>query len=226
MAAEPNRILVTGATGLVGSHSVRALLDAGYRVRAFVRSPEKAQRVFGAPRIGLELARGDIQDEASVFEAMRGCDGVIHCAALVAIGSANSPEGLVETNVSGVRNDALNAKVTRAVREVYTENVQAYTALVSSQPIAVFVTGFVKNAEQRSRKIMVIISRYDAAIVRAKAGTKRMSRDVQSAPREVKTDLGCHRFAKCLLCVDRIIASKNLNGCYTTTVGNGGNERH
>lgn len=97
-------MLVTGATGLVGSHTVRALLDSGHRVRAFVRSPEKARRVFGEPGRSLELVKGDIQDEASVYEAVRGCGGVIHCAALVAIGTAHTPDALIETNVSGVRN--------------------------------------------------------------------------------------------------------------------------
>lgn len=104
MSEEPTRLLVTGATGLAGSHTVRALLKAGYQVRAFVRSPEKARRVFGDPGASLELAKGDIQDEASVFDAVHGCDGVIHCAALVAIDSANTPDALIETNVSGVRN--------------------------------------------------------------------------------------------------------------------------
>ena len=97
-------MLVTGATGLVGSHTVRALLDSGHRVRAFVRSPEKARRVFGEPGGSLELAKGDIQDEASVYEALRGCGGVVHCAALVAIDSAHTPDALIATNVSGVRN--------------------------------------------------------------------------------------------------------------------------
>ena len=48
-----SRIALTGATGFVGSFTARALLDAGHRVRAFVRNPEKAQRVLGE-REGLE----------------------------------------------------------------------------------------------------------------------------------------------------------------------------
>lgn len=104
MPKEPTRLLVTGATGLAGSHTVRALLDAGHPVRAFVRSPDKARRVFEGQQGPLELARGDIGDVASVRDALAGCDGVVHCAAIVAIGSANTPDALLETNVSGVRN--------------------------------------------------------------------------------------------------------------------------
>jgi nucleoside-diphosphate-sugar epimerase len=98
-------VLVTGATGLVGSHTVRALLEAGHEVRAFVRSPDKAKRVFsGWKGNRLETARGDIGDVASVEAALQGCDGVVHCAAAISVEAANDPQTLIETNVSGVRN--------------------------------------------------------------------------------------------------------------------------
>jgi dihydroflavonol-4-reductase len=99
----PLKVLVTGATGFVGSHTTRALLDAGHRVRAFIRSPKKVRRVLGE-REGLELAQGDISDAASVREALCGCNGVVHTAAVVAVGTAGAPEALMKANVSGVRN--------------------------------------------------------------------------------------------------------------------------
>lgn len=101
---KPLRVLVTGATGLAGSHTVRALLDAGHAVRAFVRSPEKAQRVFAEHEGSLEITKGDIGDAASVESALQGCDGVVHCAGVVAVDSANDPQALIKTNVTGVRN--------------------------------------------------------------------------------------------------------------------------
>lgn len=104
MPEQRSRVLVTGATGLAGSHTVRALLDGGHQVRAFVRSPDKARRVFGSENRSLELAKGDIGDRGSVQVALQGCDAVVHCAAIVAIDSALTPEDLLETNVSGVRN--------------------------------------------------------------------------------------------------------------------------
>ena len=45
------RVMVTGATGYVSAHSVKALLDAGHRVRLLVRDPDKAQAVLGAPGV-------------------------------------------------------------------------------------------------------------------------------------------------------------------------------
>ena len=65
--------------------------------------------------------------------------------------------------IAGVRNDKLNDHVKTAVRQVYTENVQVYTSLVSSQPVAVFVTGFVRNpgryAGVASNSILFFIDR-------------------------------------------------------------------
>jgi nucleoside-diphosphate-sugar epimerase len=83
---------------------VRALLGAGHRVRAFVRNPDKARRVFEGQAGPLDTAQGDISDVTSVRDALRGCDGVIHCAAVVAVGRGSTPEALIETNVGGVRN--------------------------------------------------------------------------------------------------------------------------
>ena len=103
MSERRSHVLVTGATGLVGSHTVRALLDAGHRVRALVRNPDKARRVFKGQEGPLENVPGDINDITSVRNALSGCDAVIHCAAIVSI-NAPSPETLIETNVSGVRN--------------------------------------------------------------------------------------------------------------------------
>ncbi|WP_149265038.1 nitroreductase family deazaflavin-dependent oxidoreductase [Actinomadura sp. K4S16] len=99
------RIFVTGASGFVGSHAVRALLDAGHRPRALVRDPEKAAKVLRAVGVDardVELVRGDMLDEDRVAEALRGCDAAIHAAA--AIGVTGGAGDLVKVNVQGTRN--------------------------------------------------------------------------------------------------------------------------
>jgi nucleoside-diphosphate-sugar epimerase len=117
-APTPLRVLVTGATGLAGSHTARALLEAGHEVRAFVRSPDKAKRVFaGWEGSRLETAQGDIGDVASVEAALRGCDGVVHCAAAIAVDAAHDPQALIETNVRGVRN-VIGTAVNRGLRRI------------------------------------------------------------------------------------------------------------
>ena len=109
---------MTGATGFTGSHTVRGLLRSGHEVRAFVRSPGKAARVFADLGDSLELVQGDVTDRASVIDALRRCDAVIHCAAVVAVGQPGSLEDLVQTNVSGVRtviDAAIEAGIERIV---------------------------------------------------------------------------------------------------------------
>lgn len=111
------KILVTGGTGLAGSHSIRDLLSAGHDVRALVRSESKLARVFpDAPR-GLTSAVGDIADRASVERTLVGCDALLHAAAVVSMDNA-SPEALIEANLGGVQRvlgAALDAGVKRIV---------------------------------------------------------------------------------------------------------------
>ena len=65
------KILVTGATGNVGGHVVRALTERGMPVRAFVRDRDKAARVLGPD---VELAVGDFADRGSIERALSGTD--------------------------------------------------------------------------------------------------------------------------------------------------------
>lgn len=111
------KILVTGGTGLAGSHSIRDLLQAGHEVRALVRSESKLARVFPTSPAGLSSAVGDIADRSSVERALVGCDALLHAAAVVSMDNA-SPEALIEANLGGVQKvlgAALDAGVKRIV---------------------------------------------------------------------------------------------------------------
>ena len=74
-------ILVTGASGFVGGHVVRALVQAGERVRALVRDARGATRLDG---IECEVVRGDMTDAASLRAAVEGCTAVVHLVAILA----------------------------------------------------------------------------------------------------------------------------------------------
>jgi dihydroflavonol-4-reductase len=75
------RVLVTGATGFVGSHVVDALGARGVEVVALVRQAGLSER--GESRSRVLVVRGDVLDGDAVREAARGCDGTIHCAGKV-----------------------------------------------------------------------------------------------------------------------------------------------
>jgi len=76
----PGRVLVTGATGLLGGNVVRALLQRGTEVVALVRDQDRAARLLPASD-GLRLAVGDVTDPRSVRAALTGVDAVVHTAA-------------------------------------------------------------------------------------------------------------------------------------------------
>ncbi|HZW74460.1 MAG TPA: NAD-dependent epimerase/dehydratase family protein, partial [Caldimonas sp.] len=91
------RALVTGATGLVGSHVVDQLLAQGWTVRALVRRPEPELAARG-----VDLAVGDVRDAGSFARAAEGNDVLFHTAAVVT--SGGGWEAFRRPNVDGTRN--------------------------------------------------------------------------------------------------------------------------
>ncbi|MGB9742477.1 MAG: NAD-dependent epimerase/dehydratase family protein [candidate division WOR-3 bacterium] len=78
------KVLVTGASGFIGSHLCAYLIAQGYQVRAMVRKTSSRQWLEG---LELELVYADLSDEGSLAQAVEGVDGVMHTAAVVRAGS-------------------------------------------------------------------------------------------------------------------------------------------
>jgi dihydroflavonol-4-reductase len=96
------KVLVTGGTGSTGSHTVRALVAAGHEVRLLVRDPAKVRRVFEPHGfVPADVVVGDMTDSGPVDEALAGCDGVVHAAALVDLRRA-AARLVEESNARGV----------------------------------------------------------------------------------------------------------------------------
>jgi len=115
-------VLVTGATGFLGSHVARLLADRGERVRVLVRA-ESADRVSEAlPGNRVEVALGDLRDAASLERAMQGVDAVYHVAADYRLW-ARRPADIYDSNVTGTRNLLEAARCAKVAKLVYTSTV-------------------------------------------------------------------------------------------------------
>jgi NADH dehydrogenase len=91
-------ILVTGATGFVGSEILRRASRRGWRVRGLARHPDRVQELGLLPHV--ELFRGDVTDPDELDEAMEGVTAVVH---LVGIIAATSEQGFEKVHVEGTR---------------------------------------------------------------------------------------------------------------------------
>jgi len=115
-------IFVTGGNGFLGRNLIRALIAAGYGVRALARSEASARAV---EQLGAQAVRGDVLDAAALTQGMQGCDGLIHAAADTQHGVGDAAQERV--NVEGTRTvfrAARAAGVQRAV-QISTEAVLA-----------------------------------------------------------------------------------------------------
>lgn len=126
------KILVTGADGFIGSHLCETLVEAGYDVRAFVY-----YNSFGhwgwldnsepAIRDAVDVFAGDVRDPNGVRTAMRGCDTVLHLAALIGIPySYHSPDAYVDTNIRGTLNIVQAARDLDVEKVVQTSTSEVY----------------------------------------------------------------------------------------------------
>ena len=107
------KILVTGATGKVGSRYAKRVLAKGGKVRILVRDAEKASALAA---LGAEVVVGDLNDAATLPAAVAGIDAVVHMAAFFR--SFTDNEGIIRTNHSGtvsLANAAIAAGVKRFV---------------------------------------------------------------------------------------------------------------
>lgn len=110
----PDKILITGATGFIGSHLSELCVEQGFNVIAFDRyNPNNHWGWLedSEYKNDIEVILGDVRDYDSVSKAMKGCDAVFHLAALIGIPySYVSPLAYIRTNIEGTYNVLESAK--------------------------------------------------------------------------------------------------------------------
>lgn len=126
------RVLVTGAGGFIGSHVVEELLGEGADVRAFVHYNSRndwahLEELDSDQLSAVEVISGEIQDPFAVRAAVRGCDVVLHLAALIGIPySYAAPQSYVQTNINGTLNVLEAARSEGVERVVCTSTSETY----------------------------------------------------------------------------------------------------
>jgi len=124
-------ILLTGASGFLGSAVARQALARGWRVRALVRPSSPRTNLAGLP---LEVVEGDLRDPASLARAMAGVRVLMHVAADYRLW-ARDPDELVRTNVGGTRFVMQAALAAGVERVVYTSSVATLRVAGATAPV-------------------------------------------------------------------------------------------
>jgi dihydroflavonol-4-reductase len=123
-------VLVTGASGFIGSAVVRALLDRGVQVRALIEPGRDDDNLAG---LAVERVVGDIRDAAMVDEAADGISTVFHLAAVYRFWAAD-PDLFYDVNVGGTMNVLRAATRSNCRRLVYTSTVATLGVAENGRP--------------------------------------------------------------------------------------------
>ena len=121
MTAKPY-ILVTGASGFLGSRLVKQLVARGERVKGLVRAGARLDVLQGLPEDSFQLAYGDVLVDHSVYRALAGCDRLFHTASNFSLW-APDPEAVLAPAVKGTENVLWAAKRRGIERIVVTSSV-------------------------------------------------------------------------------------------------------
>ncbi|HSY08470.1 MAG TPA: hopanoid-associated sugar epimerase [Steroidobacteraceae bacterium] len=179
------RALVTGATGFVGAAVARALVSAGWQVRALVRASSDRSNLKGLP---VEIAVGDLTDGATLARALADCPALFHVAADYRLGTRD-PSQLYRCNVEGTRNILAAARQGGVERIVYTSSVatiglpQDRSPGVESTPVALSdMIGHYKRSKYLAEEVVRDSARTDVPVVIVNPSTPVGPGDIKPTP--------------------------------------------
>lgn len=179
-------VLLTGATGFVGSAIARALIGSGYAVRALVRSSSVRNNLGG---LDLETFDGDLCDKTALARATSGVRYVVHTAADYRLW-ARDPAVLVRTNVDGTRNVMEAALRAGVERVVYTSSVATLATRQEGEPAdeaspldeAAAIGAYKRSKVAAERLVETMIARERLPAVIVNPSTPIGPRDIKPTP--------------------------------------------
>ncbi len=126
------KVLITGSEGFIGSHLTERLVKEGYDVKALVlynsfNNHGWLEDIPKKIKNSIEIVLGDIRDPNGVEQIVRGCNSILHLAALIAIPySYLSPQSYIETNIIGTLNLLQAANRNNIEKFIHTSTSEVY----------------------------------------------------------------------------------------------------
>jgi dihydroflavonol-4-reductase len=184
--SDHDRVLLTGATGFVGSAIARSLLESGYGVRALVRPSSLRNNLAG---LDLETFDGDICDPVALAQAMNGVRYVVHAAADYRL-FARDPSALVRANVEGTRKVMEAALRAGSERVVHTSSVATIATRQQGDPAdestplaeAAAVGAYKRSKVAAERIVETMVERHRLPAVIVNPSTPIGPRDIKPTP--------------------------------------------
>ncbi|MDX7950145.1 NAD-dependent epimerase/dehydratase family protein [Lichenihabitans sp. Uapishka_5] len=179
-------ILVTGASGFVGSAVARALLAQGHRLRLLVRPSSPRTNVAG---LGAEIVEGDLRDPASLAHALAGVSDLFHVAADYRLW-APDPQEIVRSNLEGTRAIMQAAQAAGVKRIVYTSSVATLALRRDGVPVdetapqdpAHAIGAYKRSKTLAERLVEEMVGRDNLPAVIVQPSTPIGPRDVKPTP--------------------------------------------
>lgn len=128
------KVFITGGTGFLGAYIIKELIEKGFIVRALKRNSHIPFFIDNEIFKNVQWVEGDVLDVVSLYENMKGCDIVIHAAAMVSFHKSDRSL-MYKTNVEGTAN-IVNAAIENDIpRFVYISSVAAIGRSATGEPV-------------------------------------------------------------------------------------------